>query len=86
MAVCQILKMGDPRLLRVAEPVPDTMFDTGEMHELVNDLLETMQAANGAGIAAPQIGVNLRVVIFGGTGINPQIGRASCRERVLMPV
>ena len=72
MAVCQILKMGDPRLLRVAEPVPDALFDTGQMHELVNDLLETMQAANGAGIAAPQIGVNLRVVIFGGTGINPR--------------
>jgi peptide deformylase len=58
-----ILKMGDPRLLRVSEPV--THFDTPELHALVADMLETMQAADGAGLAAPQIGVALRVVIFG---------------------
>lgn len=58
-----ILKMGDPRLLRVAEPV--TQFDTPELHRLISDMFETMVAANGAGLAAPQIGVNLQLVIFG---------------------
>ena len=58
-----ILKMGDARLLRVAEPV--TAFDTPELHELIRDMFETMVAANGAGLAAPQIGVNLQLVIFG---------------------
>ena len=63
MAVHEILKMGDPRLLRVAAPV--TQFDTDELHLLITDLLDTMRAANGAGLAAPQIGVDLQVVIFG---------------------
>ncbi len=58
-----ILKMGDARLLRVAEQV--TAFDTPELHELIKDMFETMVAANGAGLAAPQIGVNLQLVIFG---------------------
>ncbi|MBC3878812.1 peptide deformylase [Undibacterium sp. FT79W] len=58
-----ILKMGDPRLLRVAEPV--TEFDTPELHQLISEIFETMAAANGAGLAAPQIGVNLQLVIFG---------------------
>jgi len=63
MAVRDILKMGDPRLLRQAEPV--TTFDTPALHALIEDLFDTMHAANGAGLAAPQIGVNLQVVIFG---------------------
>ncbi|HWH74232.1 MAG TPA: peptide deformylase [Methylibium sp.] len=63
MAIREILKMGDPRLLRVAQPV--SAFDTPELHALIADLLDTMEAANGAGLAAPQIGVDLRVVIFG---------------------
>jgi len=63
MAVREILKMGDPRLLTVARPVTD--FDTPELHALVADLFDTMAAANGAGLAAPQIGVDLAVVIFG---------------------
>lgn len=63
MAVRDILKMGDPRLLRQAEPV--TTFDTPDLHSLIEDLFDTMHAANGAGLAAPQIGVNLQVVIFG---------------------
>ncbi|MFZ6744484.1 peptide deformylase [Undibacterium sp. JH2W] len=58
-----ILKMGDARLLRVAEQV--TAFGTPELHELIKDMFETMIAANGAGLAAPQIGVNLQLVIFG---------------------
>ncbi len=59
----EILRMGDPRLLRVAKPV--TRFDTPELHALIADMFETMAAANGAGLAAPQIGVDLRLVIFG---------------------
>ncbi|MFZ6756474.1 peptide deformylase [Undibacterium sp. Ji50W] len=58
-----ILKMGDARLLRVAEQVAD--FDTPELHQLIRDMFETMVAANGAGLAAPQIGINLQLVIFG---------------------
>ncbi|QHI96684.1 peptide deformylase [Xylophilus rhododendri] len=63
MAIHQILKMGDPRLLRVAQPV--TAFDTPELHQLVADMFETMVAVQGAGLAAPQIGVDLQLVIFG---------------------
>ena len=63
MTVREILKMGDARLLRVAQPVAE--FNTPELHALVKDLFETMHAANGAGLAAPQIGVDLQVVIFG---------------------
>ena len=63
MSVREILKMGDARLLRVARPV--LQFDTPELHALVADLFDTMHAANGAGLAAPQIGVDLAVVIFG---------------------
>jgi peptide deformylase len=63
MAIQPILKMGDARLLRVAQPVG--AFDTPELHALIADLFDTMEAANGAGLAAPQIGVDLRVVIFG---------------------
>lgn len=55
--------MGDPRLLRVAPPV--TQFDTPELHALIADMFDTMAAANGAGLAAPQIGVDLQLVIFG---------------------
>ena len=72
MAVREILRMGDERLLRVALPVPESMFGSAEMNELISDLIDTMKAASGAGIAAPQIGVDLRVVIFGGTGKNPR--------------
>lgn len=63
MAVREILKMGDARLLRIAEPV--TVFDTPELHGLITDLSDTMAAASGAGLAAPQIGENLQLVIFG---------------------
>jgi len=63
MAIREILKMGDPRLLRQAEPVQQ--FGTPEMDTLIADMFETMRAVNGAGLAAPQIGVNLQLVIFG---------------------
>lgn len=70
MTVRAILKMGDPRLLRHARPVE--RFDTPELHALVQDLLDTMADANGAGLAAPQIGVDLQVVIFGSDQPNPR--------------
>lgn len=63
MAIREILKMGDPRLLKVAEQVQ--AFDTPELHALIQDLKDTMAHAQGAGLAAPQIGVDLSVVIFG---------------------
>lgn len=59
----QILKMGDPRLLRIAEPVRE--FNTPSLLSLIDDMFETMAAASGAGLAAPQIGINLQLVIFG---------------------
>ncbi len=59
----EILRMGDPRLLKVSEPV--TEFGTRSLQELLDDLFETMRSADGAGLAAPQIGVALRVVVFG---------------------
>jgi len=65
MSVRQILKMGDARLLRIAEPV--RAFDSAELHALIADMFDTMEAANGAGLAAPQIGENLQLVIFGFT-------------------
>lgn len=70
MTVQHILKMGDPRLLRVAQPV--TEFDTDALHLLVRDMLDTMEAVNGAGLAAPQIGVDLQLVIFGSDRKNPR--------------
>jgi peptide deformylase len=63
MAVRPILRLGDPRLREVAAPV--RALDTPELHALVRDMVETMEAANGAGLAAVQIGVPQRVVIFG---------------------
>jgi peptide deformylase len=59
----EVLRMGDPRLLEVAKPVEE--FGTPELLALVTDMRETMAHLNGAGLAAPQIGVGLRVVIFG---------------------
>jgi peptide deformylase len=63
MAIRDVLKMGDPRLLAVAEPVRE--FGTSELDSLLTDMQDTMKSLNGAGLAAPQIGVGLRVVIFG---------------------
>ena len=64
-----VLRMGDPVLFKRAEPV--TQFDTPELHALLQDMDDTMRSKNGAGIAAPQIGVSLQVVIFG-VGANPR--------------
>jgi peptide deformylase len=64
MAIRPILRIGDPRLLQASEPVRE--FGTPSLLALIADMEDTMRAANGAGLAAPQIGVALRVVIFGG--------------------
>ena len=69
MAIRDVLKMGDPRLLAVARPVTD--FDTPELQALLSDMHDTMRALNGAGLAAPQIGVDLQVVMFEVNG-NPR--------------
>lgn len=63
MAVKPVLRIGNPLLLRTADAV--TGFNTPELDQLVEDLLDTMQAEDGAGLAAPQIGVSQRVVVFG---------------------
>ena len=63
MAVKTLLRMGDPRLLEIARPVAD--FTTPALEELIEDMFDTMAAAGGVGLAAPQIGVGLQVVIFG---------------------
>lgn len=89
----EVLRMGDPRLLRVAQPVTD--FAAPELHALLRDMRDTMAQLDGAGLAAPQIGVDLRVVIFGGMAnprypdapavpdtvlINPQLDPLSAEE------
>jgi peptide deformylase len=82
MAIQPILKMGDPRLLRVAQSVKQ--FNTPELHALLVDLQDTMQAANGAGLAAPQIGVDLQVVIFGSGEFNPRYPDAPVVPRTVL--
>lgn len=82
MTVREILKMGDPRLLRVAQPVE--RFDTDELHRLVADLLETMAAVNGAGLAAPQIGVDRQVVVYGSGLPNPRYPEAPLVPRTVL--
>jgi peptide deformylase len=82
MAERDILKMGDLRLLRVAPPV--TQFDTDELHLLIADMLDTMRAANGAGLAAPQIGVDLQLVIFGTDARNPRYPDAPVVPRTVL--
>ncbi len=61
----EILKMGDERLLRIAPPVPPEMFDSPELWQLIDDMFQTMEHVGGVGLAAPQIGVDLQLVIFG---------------------
>ena len=82
MAVREILKMGDPRLLRVAQPVIE--FDTDEIHLLVSDMFDTMRAVDGAGLAAPQIAVDLQLVIFGAEAVNPRYPDAPLVPRTVL--
>ena len=73
MAIRTVLRMGDPRLLEKAAPVAS--FDTPELHALLQDMRDTMAALSGAGLAAPQVGIGLQVVIFGVTA-NPRYPEA----------
>lgn len=82
MAVKEILRMGDPRLLRVAQPVRE--FDNDALHRLVLDMIDTMLAAHGAGLAAPQIGVDLQVVVFGTGQPNPRYPDAPIVPRTVL--
>jgi peptide deformylase len=82
MTVREILKMGDPRLLRIAPPI--TQFDTDQLHLLITDMLDTMAAANGAGLAAPQIGVDRQLVIFGTDSVNPRYPDAPVIPRTVL--
>jgi peptide deformylase len=82
MTVREILKMGDPRLLRTAQPV--TEFDTDEIHLLVSDMFDTMRAVNGAGLAAPQIAMDLQLVIFGTDAPNPRYPDAPLVPRTVL--
>lgn len=82
MTIREILKMGDARLLRVAPPVSD--FDSDELHLLISDMFDTMRAVNGAGLAAPQIGVDLQLVIFGTDEVNPRYPDAPLVPRTVL--
>ena len=82
MTIREILKMGDERLLRVAPPVLD--FDTDALHLLISDMFDTMHAASGAGLAAPQIGVDLQLVIFGTNEVNPRYPNAPLVPRTVL--
>jgi peptide deformylase len=82
MSIHEILKMGDERLLRIAQPV--TEFDTDEIHLLVSSMFDTMRAVDGAGLAAPQIGVDLQLVIFGTDAPNPRYPDAPLVPRTVL--
>jgi peptide deformylase len=82
MTIREILKMGDERLLRVAPAV--TEFDTDALHQLISDMFDTMRAVSGAGLAAPQIGVDLQLVIFGTDEVNPRYPDAPLVPRTVL--
>ncbi len=69
MTIRSVLRLGDPRLLQVASEVSE--FNNPELDALIEDMFDTMEAEEGAGLAAPQIGIGLRVAIFG-FDINPR--------------
>jgi len=82
MTLREILKMGDARLLRMAQPV--TEFDTDALHLLISDMFYTMQSVDGAGLAAPQIGVDLQLVIFGSDQRNERYPDAPLVPRTVL--
>ena len=82
MTIHEILKMGDPRLLLVARRVTD--FDSDALHLLISDMFETMRSADGAGLAAPQIGVDQQLVIFGTDAFNPRYPNAPVVPRTVL--
>ena len=82
MTIREILKMGDARLLRTAQPI--TEFDTDELHLLITDMFDTMRSVDGAGLAAPQIGIDLQVLIFGTDAVNPRYPDAPIVPRTVL--
>jgi peptide deformylase len=84
MTTRTILKMGDERLLRIAQIVPTEMFNSPKLEQLLKDLEDTMLDANGAGLAAPQIGEDWQVVIFGSNAINPRYPDAPIVPRTVL--
>lgn len=82
MTLREILKMGDARLLRTAQPV--TEFDTDALHLLVSDMFYTMQSVDGAGLAAPQIAVDLQLVVFGNDQVNPRYPQSPLIPRTVL--
>jgi peptide deformylase len=84
MTIRDILKMGDPRLLRTAQPVPARMLGSATLAQLLTDLQDTMVAANGAGLAAPQIAEDWQVVIFGSDAPNPRYPDAPIVPRTVL--
>ena len=82
MTIREILKMGDARLLRTAQPI--TEFDTDELHVLITDMFDTMRSVDGAGLAAPQIGIDLQVLIFGTDAVNPRYPEAPIVPRTVL--
>lgn len=75
MSVREVLRLGDPRLRQHAREVEEALFRTAELAALIADLRDTMAARDGAGLAAPQIGVPLRVVLYG-ISANPRYPEA----------
>lgn len=84
MTIRTILKMGDERLLRTAQQVPPEMFNSPVLAQLLTDLEDTMIAADGAGLAAPQIGQDWQVVIFGSDAVNPRYPDAPIVPRTVL--
>lgn len=84
MPVRDILRMGDPRLLQKASPVPAHAFGSAWLSDLLQTMYDTMAAANGAGLAAPQIGVNSQVVVFGSGQPNPRYPDAPVIPRTVL--
>src|ERR1700735_2978131 len=82
MAIKTVLRMGDPRLLRPSDRV--LQFDTSQLHALLADMHDTMASLDGAGLAAPQIGEPLRVVIFGTDAPNPRYPAAEIVPRTVV--
>lgn len=84
MAVCTLRKMGDPTLFQTARPVAAADWGSVALQSAVNDLWDTMLASNGAGLAAPQIGLDWQVVVFGSGQINPRYPDAPVIEKTVL--
>lgn len=81
MAIRPVLRLGDPRLLKVANEVSD--FNNPELDNLIEDMFDTMEAEDGAGLAAPQIGIGLRIAIFG-FDTNPRYPDSNAVPRTIL--